>query len=316
MSKIPIIAVVGPTASGKTALAVKLARHFDAEVLSFDSMQLYEGMDIATAKPTTDEMQGIPHHMIGCVPRNEVFSVALYKDAATKIIDEIVSRGKRVVMVGGTGLYLDSLMENIEFLEDGDDSKKRFEVRARLEAELLEYGPAYMHGILAGIDPKTAEALHPNNTGRVLRALEIYYTTGKTMSYQVEHSKLTESRYAPIYIGLGASDRQYLYDRINQRVDLMLEGGLMNEVVDFVNEEPGATARQAIGLKELAPYVRGEDDLVTCVDRLKQETRRYAKRQLTWFRRNKAVHWLMIDEMSEDEIFDTAVKIIEEEERT
>lgn len=316
MSKIPIIAVVGPTASGKTALAVKLARYFDAEVLSFDSMQLYEGMDIATAKPTTDEMQGIPHHMIGCVPRNEVFSVALYKDAATKIIDDIVSRGKRVVMVGGTGLYLDSLMENIEFLEDGDDSKKRFEVRARLEAELLEHGPAYMHGILAGIDPKTAEALHPNNTGRVLRALEIYYTTGKTMSYQVEHSKLTESRYAPIYIGLGASDRQYLYDRINQRVDLMLEGGLMNEVVDFVNEEPGATARQAIGLKELAPYVRGEDDLVTCVDRLKQETRRYAKRQLTWFRRNKAVHWLMIDEMSEDEIFDTAVKIIEEEERT
>lgn len=316
MSKIPIIAVVGPTASGKTALAVKLARHFDAEVLSFDSMQLYEGMDIATAKPTTDEMQGIPHHMIGCVPRNEVFSVALYKDAATKIIDDIVSRGKRVVMVGGTGLYLDSLMENIEFLEDGDDSKKRFEVRARLEAELLEHGPAYMHGILAGIDPKTAEALHPNNTGRVLRALEIYYTTGKTMSYQVEHSKLTESRYAPIYIGLGASDRQYLYDRINQRVDLMLEGGLMNEVVDFVNEEPGATARQAIGLKELAPYVRGEDDLVTCIDRLKQETRRYAKRQLTWFRRNKAVHWLMIDEMSEDEIFDTAVKIIEEEERT
>lgn len=313
MNKIPIIAVVGPTASGKTALAVKLARHFDAEVLSFDSMQLYEGMDIATAKPTTEEMQGIPHHMIGCVPRNEVFSVALYKDAATKIIDDILSRGKRVVMVGGTGLYLDSLMENIEFLEDGNDSKKRFEVRARLESELLEHGPAYMHGVLAGIDPKTAESLHPNNTGRVLRALEIYYTTGKTMSYQVEHSKLIESRYAPIYIGLGASDRQYLYDRINQRVDLMLEGGLMNEVVDFVNEEPGATARQAIGLKELAPYVRGEDDLVTCIDRLKQETRRYAKRQLTWFRRNKAVHWLMIDVMSEDELFDAAVKIIEEE---
>ena len=317
MTKIPIIAIVGPTASGKTALAVRLAKYFDAEVLSFDSMQLYEGMDIATAKPTIEEMQGVPHHMIGCVPRDEIFSVAKYKDAATKIIDDIVSRGKRVVMVGGTGLYLDTLMENVEFLEDGDkDSAKRLEVRAKLEAELLEHGPAYMHGILAGIDPKTAEALHPNNTGRVLRALEIYYTTGKTMSYQVEHSKLTASRYAPIYIGLNVNDRQYLYDRINMRVDMMLEGGLMNEVQVFVAEPDGATARQAIGLKELAPYVRGEDDLVTCVDRLKQETRRYAKRQLTWFRRNQAVHWLMIDEMTEDEIFDAAVEIIEEEERT
>ena len=313
MSKIPIIAVVGPTASGKTALAVKLAQRFDAEVLSFDSMQLYEGMDIATAKPTDEEMQGIPHHMIGCVSRDKVFSVALYKDVATKIIDDIVSRGKRVVMVGGTGLYLDTLIENIEFLEDGDDSKKRLEIREKLESELLEHGPEYMHGLLAGIDPKTAEALHQNNTGRVLRALEVYYTTGKTMSYQIEHSKLVESRYAPIYIGLNAADRQYLYDRINQRVDLMLEGGLLGEVEEFVHEEPGATARQAIGLKELAPYVRGEDDLVTCVDRLKQETRRYAKRQLTWFRRNEAIHWLMIDEMSEDELFDSAVKIIEEE---
>lgn len=313
MEKIPVIAIVGPTASGKTGLSIKLAQHFDAEIVSFDSMQLYKGMDIATAKPTEQEMQGIPHHMIDCVERGEVFSVARYKEAAENAIRDIVGRGKRVILVGGTGLYLDSLLNNIEFLDSEDNDKNR-EVREKLQAELIEKGPEFMHGKLAGIDPKAAENLHPNNTGRVLRALEVFYTTGHTISYQVEHSKDTPSPYAPIFIGLTARDRQYLYDRINLRVDLMLQDGILNEVEEFVAEESKSTARQAIGLKELAPYIRGEEDLVTCVERLKQETRRYAKRQLTWFRRNEKINWLFIDEMSPEELATEAIKIIEREE--
>lgn len=308
MSKIPVIAVVGPTASGKSNLAVALAKHYDAEILSFDSMQLYKGMDIATAKPTEDEMQGIPHHMISAVENNEAFSVARYKESADRIIDEILGRGKRVVMVGGTGLYLDTVMQNIELLQGEDTS----EIRKQLKAELEQAGPAAMLEKLRAIDPKTAETLHENNTGRVLRALEVYYSTGHTMSYQVENSKNTPSRYRPVYIGLNAKERDFLYNRINARVDIMLETGLLKEVEEFVNSAPGATAKQAIGLKELAPYARNEESLETCVERLKMETRRYAKRQLTWFRRNEDVHWLYIDELQDTAAQkDAAVEIID-----
>ncbi len=308
MRKIPVVAVVGPTASGKSNLAVALAKHYDAEILSFDSMQLYKGMDIATAKPTADEMQGIPHHMISAVENDEVFSVARYKECADRIIDEIIDRGKRVVMVGGTGLYLDTVLQNIELLQ-GDDTA---EIRERLKTELAESGPAAMLQKLRSIDPKTAETLHENNTGRVLRALEVYYSTGHTMSYQVENSKKTPSRYRPVYIGLSAKDRDFLYNRINTRVDLMLQTGLLTEVEEFVNSAPGATAKQAIGLKELAPYARGEESLDSCVERLKMETRRYAKRQLTWFRRNEDVHWLYIDELQDTAAQkDAAVEIID-----
>lgn len=308
MSKIPIIAVVGPTASGKSNLAVALAKHYDAEILSFDSMQLYKGMDIATAKPTVDEMQGIPHHMISAVDNDEAFSVARYKESADRIIDEITARGKRVVMVGGTGLYLDTVMQNIELLQ-GEDTT---EIREQLKAELAELGPAAMLGKLREIDPKTAETLHENNTGRVLRALEVYYSTGHTMSYQVENSKNTPSRYRPVYIGLNAKNRDFLYNRINSRVDVMLQTGLLAEVEQFVNSAPGTTAKQAIGLKELAPYARGEESLDTAVERLKMETRRYAKRQLTWFRRNENVNWLYIDELQTAEaLLGAAIDIVD-----
>lgn len=308
MSKIPIIAVVGPTASGKSNLAVALAKHYDAEILSFDSMQLYKGMDIATAKPTADEMQGIPHHMISAVDNDEAFSVARYKESADRIIDEITARGKRVVMVGGTGLYLDTVMQNIELLQ-GEDTT---EIREQLKAELAELGSAAMLGKLREIDPKTAETLHENNTGRVLRALEVYYSTGHTMSYQVENSKNTPSRYRPVYIGLNAKDRDFLYNRINSRVDVMLQTGLLTEVEQFVNSAPGTTAKQAIGLKELAPYARGEEPLDTAVERLKMETRRYAKRQLTWFRRNENVNWLYIDELQTAEaLLGAAIDIVD-----
>lgn len=308
MKKIPIVAVVGPTASGKSALAVSLAKHYNAEILSFDSMQLYKGMDIATAKPTAFEMQDVPHHMISAVDCNETFSVARYKERADRIIDDIVSRGKNVVMVGGTGLYLDAVIQNIEILQGEDTS----EIRERLKAELAEIGPANMLEKLRRIDSKTAETLHENNTGRVLRALEVYYSTGHTMSYQVENSKKNPSRYDPVYIGLNAKNRDFLYERINARVDLMLEAGILSEVEEFVNRAPGTTAKQAIGLKELAPYVRGEETLEACTERLKMETRRYAKRQLTWFRRNKDVNWLYIDELgTQDELFNAAVSVID-----
>ena len=314
MSKIPVIAVVGPTASGKTGLAVALAKHFDGEIVSFDSMQLYKGMDVATAKPTIEEMQGIPHHLINCVDNTEAFSVARYKDAANAAIDDIISRNKRVILVGGTGLYLDALISNITFLDDPEGEKKRLEIRRELEDELKENGPEATYEKLTEIDPKTAGLLQPGNTRKVIRALEVFYSTGKTISYQVEHSKDEESRFAPFYIGLTAKNRQNLYDRINERVDAMLENGLLSEAEEYVKNGLGSTARQAIGIKELVPYFEGNESLEVCVERIKQETRRYAKRQMTWFKRNKEIHWLYLDEMTTEEIRDAAIKIIEEEE--
>lgn len=293
--KIPVIAVVGPTASGKTALSIEIAKEYNAEILSFDSMQIYEGMEIGTAKPTKKEMQGIPHHMIGTVKRSEAFSVAKYKEAADRIIDEIVSRGKNVVMVGGTGLYLDSVLKNIELLDNDDDGK----VREKLHKELEQYGADEMYSRLERIDPKTAKSIHPNNTGRVLRALEVFETTGHTMSYQVENSKKVPSKYDPIIIGLTARNREYLYDRINTRVDIMLSSGLLYEAEIYLNETSASTAKQAICYKELAPYFRDEASLPDCIENLKRETRRYAKRQLTWFRRNPEIHWIYIDETPE-----------------
>lgn len=288
----PLVAVVGPTASGKTALAVELAKALNGEVLSFDSMQLYKGMDVATAKPTADEMQGIPHHLIDVVDPAETYSVARFQDDAARIIADIRARGKNVILVGGTGLYLDSFIENLQFLDTGDAT----EVRARLKKELEASGPEAMYERLRSIDPDYAEGLHPNNTGRVLRALEVYELTGYTMSYQIAQSRREPGAYDVCYIGLTAEDRDYLYDRINLRVDRMIENGLLEEAKAWLSERPGATAAQAIGIKEMLPYLQGEETLETCTEKLKADTRHYAKRQLTWFRRNPDVHWLYIDQ--------------------
>ena len=290
--KIPVIAVVGPTASGKTGLAVSLAERFNGEVLSFDSMQLYKTMDVATAKPTVEEMHGIPHYMVDVVDPADTYSVARYKEDATRIIQDIHSRGKTVVMVGGTGLYLDTLMQNIEFLEGGDNG----ETRARLKEDLERDGVDALYDRLVAIDPETAAKLEKNNTGRVIRALEVYYLTGHTMSYQVEQSRKNPSIYEPLYIGLNARDRQVLYDRINLRVDQMVEQGLLEEAKDYLASNIGSTASQAIGIKEMIPYLTGEPDLESCKEKLKMDTRRYAKRQLTWFRRNEDVNWFYLDD--------------------
>ncbi|NLL63795.1 MAG: tRNA (adenosine(37)-N6)-dimethylallyltransferase MiaA [Ruminococcaceae bacterium] len=306
---ISVIAVVGPTASGKTTLAVELAKHFDAEILSFDSMQLYEGMDIATAKPTFSEMQGVPHHMISAIPLDEEMSVAKYKRLADEIIKDIDVRGKRVVLVGGTGLYLDALIDNIEFLEVDKTG-----VEEKFCKEIEGLTPAEMYERLKEVDPESADRIHINNVARVARALKVYYTTGYTITHQVKESRKNPSKYKAIYIGLNVKNREYLYDRINKRIDDMLENGLLDEVKEY--KSLGNTSCQAIGIKELVPYVNGEKTLEECLESLKQSTRRYAKRQLTWFRRNDRIHWFYIDEKTQKEILKEAIEIIEKEMNT
>ncbi len=307
-SKIPLIAVVGPTASGKTSLAVNVCKHYGAEAVSCDSMQIYKGMDIATAKPTEEEMQGIPHHLIGFAQPDEPFSVAKYCDMAKAVISDITGRGKKAVLVGGTGLYYNSLVDNIEFLPEETD----FEYREMLRRKAEEQGAGELLEELFKIDPESAKELHENNLGRIIRALEIHHTTGKTKTLQNEQSKRNPSPFRPIPICLDARDRQFLYDRINKRVDIMLENGLVEEAKAFFNSPLGRTARQAIGYKEIDPYFKGEKSLDECIENLKMQTRRYAKRQLTWFRRDERMNFLYIDDYgSADELLCAAIKIIE-----
>ncbi len=307
-SKIPIIAVVGPTASGKTSLAVELCKLYDAEAVSCDSMQIYKGMDIATAKPTADEMQGIPHHLIGFVNPDEPFSVAKYCELAKAVISDIDSRGKKTVLVGGTGLYYSSLTDNVEFLPDETDFEYRENLKKRAETE----GVQVLLEELRSVDPESAESLHVNNVGRIMRALEIYHTTGKTKTMQNELSRKNPTPFRTVAICLDARNRQFLYDRINRRVDIMLESGLLDEAKQFFDSPLGSTARQAIGYKELDPYFKGEKCLDECIENLKMQTRRYAKRQLTWFRRDEKIKFIYIDDYSSGkELLDAVCEIIE-----
>lgn len=308
--RIPLVAVVGPTASGKTALAVALAKACDAEVLSFDSMQLYRGMDVATAKPTVEEMDGVPHHLIDAIDPADTYSVARFQEDAARIVREIRSRGKQVILVGGTGQYLDAFVQNLQFLDTGDTT----EVRERLRKELDEQGIDPLYERLQSIDPEYAADLHPNNTGRVLRALEVWELTGHTMTEQIEASRSVPGCYDVCYIGLTARDRDVLYRRIDERVDRMLENGLLDEAKEALRKQPGSTAAQAIGIKEMLPFLNGEASLEACTEKLKADTRHYAKRQLTWFRRNPDVHWLYFDESDPDELVRQALDIIETEE--
>ncbi len=292
MKKIPVIAVVGPTASGKTSLSINIAKRFSGQVVSADSMQIYEKMNIATAKPTAEEMQGIVHHLIGFQPIDKKFSVAEYVTLANECIKKIHSMGDVPVVAGGTGLYVDSLLQNIQFSKEDDSTA----VREELTREFDEKGAEYMFEQLRQIDPETAEQLHLSNKKRIIRALEIYHTTGKTMTEQKILSREEESPYKVLYIGINYRDRSVLYDRINLRVDLMVESGLLEEAKDFYNTSGDTTACQAIGYKELAPYFNGEKTLDECLEKLKIETRHYAKRQLTWFRRNENINWVYPDD--------------------
>lgn len=296
MDKIPVIVVLGPTASGKTALAIELAKVYDGEIVSADSMQIYKGMDIATAKPSKKELSTVPHHLIGFVPPNKRFSVAEYVEAAGKVIFDIHNRDKLPILCGGTGLYINSLIDNIKF----DDTAENFELRAKLFKVAQEKGNHYLWEMLKNVDEKAADKIHENNLTRVIRALEVYEISGKTISEAKEMSRSEPSPFKPYFIGLNFSDRQMLYNRINERVDKMVESGLINEAREAYSEDClMKTAHQAIGYKELVPYFEGMADLESCIDKIKQETRRYAKRQLTWFRRDTRINWINCDEFGD-----------------
>ena len=309
MNKIPVIAVVGPTASGKTALSINIAKRFSGQVVSADSMQIYEKMNIATAKPTDSEMQGIPHHLIGFQPIDKKFSVAEYVTLAKEYIEKIHSVGDIPVIAGGTGLYVDSLLQNIQFSQEYENT----EIRKELTALFDEKGAEFMLGWLREIDPQTAERLHLKDKSRIIRALEIYKSTGKTMTEQKALSKTEPSPYKTLYIGINYRDRNVLYDRINRRVDVMVENGLLVEAKDFYNIPADKTACQAIGYKELAPYFNGEKTLDECLESLKIETRHYAKRQLTWFRKNENINWIYPDDYeNHEDMLNGVFKIINE----
>ena len=306
MNRIPVVAVVGPTASGNSDLAVEICLRFNGEAVSADSMQIYKGLDISTAKPTEEEKKGVPHHMMDFLDNTESFSVAEYQKMAGEYIRDIHSRGKLPVIVGGTGLYIDTLLNNIQFKEDSFDEALREKLLERVEKEGIEN----LLDELRGIDPEYAEKMHPNNVKRIVRALEVWYSLGVTMTQQIADSH-AESPYDVCFIGLDAEDRDFLYERINRRVGIMLENGLEAEAKDYLSQENTATSSQAIGCKELKPYFNGEITLAEAADNLRQATRRYAKRQLTWFRRNKEINWILIDKFnSKAEMQNTAFEII------
>lgn len=299
MEKTKIICVVGATASGKTDLAVKLAKAVDGEIISADSMQVYKNMPIATAVATKEEQDGVPHHLVEFLDADQTFSVADFVERAKVMIEEITARGRVPIIAGGTGLFVDSLVKNISFSDVGSNAEIRNELAEKSNEELYEK--------LLKLDPNAAEDIHPNNRKRVIRALELCMS-GTSKTEQNENSMLIDSPYDALYIGIGYKDRQKLYDRINKRVDLMLEAGLENEVRQMLGKQ-GLTARQAIGHKELQPYIDGKITLDEATENLKRETRRYAKRQLTWFRRNENINWLYADEMSRDELVKKAVDL-------
>lgn len=306
-NRIPVIAVVGPTASGKTAFAVKLAKIFDAEIISADSMQIYKGMDIASAKVTEEEAQGIRHHLVDFLDCDKKYSVAAFIKDASSAIDDIVSRGKRVIICGGTGLYVDSLLQNIVFEEQPDNEEVRKMLKERADKEGIES----IYNELYEKDPETAASLHINNEGRVLRALEVLYLTGEKPSVLRERSKNVPSPYKPVYIGLFYRDRNVLYDRINRRVDMMIEKGLVEEAKEYFSLHKDCTSAQAIGHKEMAGYLTGELTLAEASENLKKATRHYAKRQMTWFRRNSELHSIYCDDYKDtDDAVAAAASII------
>lgn len=305
MPKIPLITVVGPTASGKTTLSVEIAKRLNGEIISADSMQIYKYMDIGTAKATKAEMQGVPHYMISELEPSENFSVAQFSERVHGYIHDIHSRGKIPVMVGGTGLYVQAITDDVVF--EKEDCNSAF--RSELDYFAQLYGNDFLIDILRIFDPVSAQRLHPNNRRRVIRAIEFYKNTGTPISEHQKYTKTVESRYNPIMFAVNW-DRAVLYERINKRVDLMIETGLVDEVRNLLDKGylRTSTAMSAIGYKEIVNYLRGFCGLDEAVELIKRNSRRYAKRQLTWFRRDERIHWLEYT----DTMTDTAVEIIKQ----
>ena len=288
-----LICICGPTASGKTGLSVALAQRLDGEVVSCDSMQIYRGMDVGTAKPDREEMGGVPHHLLDVAEPGEDFSVGRYVKLAEAAITDIHSRGKTAIVCGGTGLYMDSLIKGETFAAPSRPAQREY-----VEHIAEEKGIQFAYDMLMDADPETAEKLHLSDRKRILRALEVFLITGMPLSYHNAQSRLRPPKYEPAWIGLSFRDRSRLYARVDARVDRMMAQGLEAEVRRLLEAgiDPRTTAMQAIGYKELAAALRGETTLDRAVEQIKQSSRRYAKRQLTWFRRNEAIRWIYMDE--------------------
>ena len=305
-----IICIAGPTASGKTALAVELAKELNGEVVSCDSMQVYKRMDIGTAKPTAEEMQGIPHHMLDVAQAWEDFSVSRYCNQAAPIVDDIIAQGKTAIIAGGTGLYMDSLIRGNNFAPFPSTG-----VREALEARAEAEGIQPLLEELAQVDPESAGRLHPSDRKRIIRALEVYRETGITITEHNRRTREVPPKYRPVWLGLDFSDRAALYRRIDRRVERMLEAGLLDEIRSLLESgiPETCTAMQAIGYKEFLPVLRGERELCDAAAEVCQSSRRYAKRQLTWFRRNPDMHWIAREEDgAPDEIIRQARQILQE----
>ncbi len=284
-----LICIAGPTASGKTSLAVELAKELDGEVVSCDSMQVYKRMDIGTAKPSAEEMQGIPHHMLDVAEPDEDFSVSRYCEMASPIVDDIISRGKVAIIAGGTGLYMDSLIKGNAFAPFPSTG-----VREKLEAQADAEGMEAMLSRLTSIDPEAASRLHLSDRKRIIRALEVYLETGETITAHNRKTQAIPPRYTPLWLGLDFAERSELYRRIDLRVGIMLKQGLVKEIQDLLASGIPAkcTAMQAIGYKEFVAVLSGQGTIGEAADEVRKSSRHYAKRQLTWFRRNKSIHWL------------------------
>ena len=293
LSKPRVVAVGGPTASGKTALSVALARAFDGEIINADSMQIYKNLDVGTAKPSAEERQGIPHYLLDFLPPETPYSVADFTAAADPLIRDITARGRLPLVVGGTGLYITSLLSGMAFAPEKTDPA----IRARLQARADTEGGAALYAELQRVDPDYAAQVHPNNLPRVIRALELFEAPGRRMSDQRREARPAEAPYHALCLCLTCRDRAVLYSRIDRRVDEMVENGVLDEARQvYDHRDAYRTAAQAIGYKEFFPYFEGTANLTECTERLKQATRNYAKRQLTWFRRQNDAVWLYLDE--------------------
>lgn len=305
LSKPRVVAVGGPTASGKTALSVALARAFDGEIINADSMQIYKNLDVGTAKPSAEERQGIPHYLLDFLPPETPYSVADFTAAADPLIRDITARGKLPLVVGGTGLYITSLLSGMAFAPEKTDPA----IRARLQARADTEGGAALYAELQRIDPDYAAQVHPNNLPRVIRALELFEATGRRMSDQRREARPAEAPYHALCLCLTCRDRAVLYSRIDRRVDEMVENGVLDEARQVCDHRDAyRTAAQAIGYKEFFPYFEGTAGLTECTEHLKQATRNYAKRQLTWFRRQNDAVWLYLDEEDVTECACTLVR--------
>ena len=303
-----IICIAGPTASGKTALAVELAKEFNGEVVSCDSMYVYRRMNVGTAKPTIVEMDGIVHHMIDVVEPDEDFSVSRYCEMASPIVDDIIARGKTAIIAGGTGLYMDSLIKGNDFAPFPSTGQ-----RERLEAQWDEMGQEFMMNLLREIDPEAADRIHDRK--RAIRALEVYYETGETITEHNRKTQLVPPKYNPLWLGLDFDPRAALYERIDLRVSIMLEQGLVDEIRNLLASgiPEKCTAMQAIGYKEFIDALDNRCTIEEAADQVRRSSRHYAKRQLTWFRRNKAMHWLTRHPgEGSEEILEQARRIIRE----